>query len=334
MAHLDPTHVATSARQMARPARKSPVDWLGSAGTAGFAASGSSAGDGASLSTSLGRIGRKFLPKEPRRREVLAVLTLLIAASLISVTGPVSPAGATTATPNAGIVAGDVTPEPTDAAGTETPAPPDPSTPEPTDTSTPKPTAKPAPPKKVTPKPLVVRTFVALGDSLTAWPNTPWPTRLDAQDPGLQLVKNAGVPANTTAQMRARLARDVYAYHPNVLFVLGGTNDLGLGISGSATLANLRAIIVGAKSQKIAVILLLVPPDSYISMGPKITALNRAIIALANAQRILYVDIHAPLTNGTGVYFPKYTSDGLHFTDLGAQTVANTIRARIRRIGL
>jgi lysophospholipase L1-like esterase len=69
-------------------------------------------------------------------------------------------------------------------------------------------------------------------------------------------------------------------------------------------------------------------------MGPKINSLNAAIINLANSQRVVYVDIHAPLTNGSGTYFPKYTSDGLHFTDLGAQTVANTIRARIRGLRL
>jgi lysophospholipase L1-like esterase len=69
-------------------------------------------------------------------------------------------------------------------------------------------------------------------------------------------------------------------------------------------------------------------------MASKINSLNAAIIDLANSQRILYVDIHAPLANSAGTYFAKYTSDGLHFTDLGAQVVANTIRARIKSHGL
>ena len=141
------------------------------------------------------------------------------------------------------------------------------------------------------------------------------------------------MPGNTTAQMNARLNADVYAYHPDVLFVLGGTNDLGFGISASATIANLRAIIVGAKAHKIMVLLLLVPPDSFSSMAPKIASLNAAIIHLANSQAVNYVDIHAPLANANGVFYAKYTSDGLHFTDLGAQVVANTIRARVKRLG-
>jgi lysophospholipase L1-like esterase len=345
MAHPDPHHVAESARHMARPLRKSPLAWLGSAdgGAAGGgsgstgSANGAAGGAGSALWTALTRNGRRFLPREPRRREVVAVLTLLVVASLFSVTGPIAGAGSMAPSPSGGIAAADMTSDPTAmATGTAEPsatASPDLTTPAPSPTSSPKPKPK-APAKKATPKPVVVRTFVALGDSLTAWPDTPWPTRLDAEDPALRLVHNAGVPGNTTAQMRARLTSDVYDYKPNVLFVLGGTNDLGLGISGSATIANLRAIIVGAKAHKITVIMLLVPPDSYTSMAARIDSLNAAIINLANSQKVVYVDIHAPLTNGNGVYYPKYTSDGLHFSDLGAQTVANTIRARIKRLGL
>jgi lysophospholipase L1-like esterase len=80
--------------------------------------------------------------------------------------------------------------------------------------------------------------------------------------------------------------------------------------------------------------MLLVPPDSYTSMAARVDSLDTAIINLANSQRVTYVDIHAPLTNANGVYYPKYTSDGLHFTNLGAQTVADTIRTRLRRLGL
>jgi lysophospholipase L1-like esterase len=341
MAHLDPRHVTESSRHMARPAHKSPVDWLGSLAPlddmASAGSAGSTGGAGASLTTALAQVGRRFLPKEPRRREVLAVLTLLMVASLFSVTGPIAGAGSTPPSPRNVIAAGDPTADST-ATPSDTPEPdgiasPDP-TADPTATPTPKPKPKPAPARKATPKPIKVRTFVALGDSLTAWPDTPWPTRLDTEDPALRLIKNVGIPGNTTAQMRARLSGDVYAYHPDVLFVLGGTNDLGYGVSGSATIANLRAIIVGAKAHKITVILLLIPPDSILSMAPKVNSLNAAIINLANSQRVTYVDIHAPLTNSSGVYYPKYTSDGLHFSDLGAQVVANTIRIRIRRLGL
>jgi lysophospholipase L1-like esterase len=360
MAHPDPEHIAESARHMARPPHKTPRDWLGApqdgdlagpaSGAAGVApgglggsvafagrSGGSKIGAQPSVSASLGRVGRRLVPREARRREVVAVLTLLVAASLFSITGPIAGAGSMSSSPSAGMVAGDVTTDPTESPAT-TPGPDGtpalgPASPDPTAIPTLKPKVK-APPKKTTPKPIVVQTFVALGDSLTAWPDIPWPSRLDAEDAVLRLIHNAGVPGNTTAEMRARLTKDVYDYNPNVVFVLGGTNDLGLGISGSATIANLRAIILGAKAHKIKVVMLLVPPDSYTSMAARVNSLNAAIINLCNSQRVTYVDIHAPLANANGVYYPQFTSDGLHFTNLGAQTVANTIRARIRRIGL
>jgi lysophospholipase L1-like esterase len=344
MAHLDP-HVAEQARQMAHPARKSSLGFLGPLGAALAAITpvwmhrDASALDGAraSISTGVARSGRRFLPVEPRRREVMAVMLLLVVASFFSVTGPISSYGLSGPTPLYVVIGGDSTAN-ADATPLETPSPEgspalDQTIPPATPSPTPTPKPKPLPTKKPAAKPARVLRFVALGDSLTAWPDTPWPSRLDSQDALLTLVNNAGVPGNTTAQMRARLNTDVYPYHPDVLFVLGGTNDLGSGISASATIANLRAIIVGAKAHKIMVVLLLVPPDSYSSMAPKIASLNAAIIHLANSQAVNYIDIHAPLANANGVFYSKYTSDGLHFSDLGAQVVANTIRTRVRRLG-
>jgi lysophospholipase L1-like esterase len=335
MAHPDP-HVTDATRRMARPVRRAKPVWLGSL----FSLSWLRLPAGERPLSGLRSLsGPPFLPKEPRRRELATVLMLLIVASLMSVAGPTS-AGATPGrSPDGQYVdnpIGDIMATPTDPPEPTETNTPDPAMPTPTHSFGPDvtPTPRPVVTRRPAPTPRPPRRFVALGDSLTAWPSTPWPARLDGEDASLTLVNNAGVPGNTTAQMRARLTHDVFAYHPDVLFVLGGTNDLGLGISGSATIANLRAIVVAAKARKIQVILLLVPPDQWSSMAPKIDSLNRAIVTLANSQRVTYVDIHAPLTNSSGTYWAKYTSDGLHFSNLAAQVVANTIRARVRRLGL
>jgi lysophospholipase L1-like esterase len=68
-------------------------------------------------------------------------------------------------------------------------------------------------------------------------------------------------------------------------------------------------------------------------MAADIDALNAAITNLGNAYKLIVIDIHTPLSTSTGVYAPMYTVDGLHFSDLGAQTVANTVYARIHRYG-
>jgi lysophospholipase L1-like esterase len=182
-----------------------------------------------------------------------------------------------------------------------------------------------------TPAPGSVK-FVTLGDSLTVWPTTgPWPSRLDAEDSTLVLAHNAGVAGNTTAQMLARFSKDVTHYKPQVLFVLGGTNDLGHGVPQATIIANLRSIILTARAQKIRVFMMTVPPQTKPSSA--ITSLNRAIIHLANSYQIVVVDIYTVLATTSGAYQSKYTSDGLHFNDLGAQTVANAVYSRVRRLG-
>jgi lysophospholipase L1-like esterase len=313
MAHRDP-HPAEDSRQMAhQPLPDHPAWWSGN-----------------EQGRSTHRHSRR---SDQRRREAAAVLGLLLVASAFSIAGPITGLGTEPDPTPIYIMAGG----PDDAYATRRvvsgPALVPVGTTALDTVATPLPT--PVPTKKPAPKPVRVRTFVALGDSLTAWPAyNPWPTRLDAQDSVLRLVKNAGVPGNTTSQMRARLARDVYPYKPEVLLVLGGTNDLGYGISESAIIANLRAIVIAAKAHKIMPIIINVPPDSYPSMASKIKSLNKAILVLANAQKIHVVDMYRALANSSGTIRPEYTSDGLHFSDLGCQAAANQIRAQLRKLGL
>jgi lysophospholipase L1-like esterase len=313
---------------MAHKIRRSPVTMLGGA----FGALSSTIAK-TRLFGSAGGFIQRLAPKSDRRRELTAVLVLLVAASAISASLPGGRSDPPAASQSAPIVVSlastDPTPSdsPTPTVTTADPTLASPS-PSPTASPTPKPTAAP---KKAAPK---VYTFVALGDSLTAWPSDgPWPVLLDAEDANLRLVHNAGVPGDTTAQMLARLNSDVFAYKPEVLFIMGGTNDLGENISQTTIIANLRAIVVAANARGIRIDLMTIPPDAYPDMAAKIDSLNAAIVKLGAAYKLIVLDIHTPLSSSTGVYVPKYTSDGLHFTALGAQVVANTIYARIHRYG-
>ena len=80
-----------------------------------------------------------------------------------------------------------------------------------------------------------------------------WPPRLDGLDANLRLVNNAGKPGDRTAGMLSRLDRDVFPYSPNVLFVLGGTNDLGTGVSEATAIANLKALMLLFNQQGLSV---------------------------------------------------------------------------------
>ena len=334
MAHSD-LMASHASRHMAHPVRRGPFHLRPESLASPTPGSGSEASEGFA-SRLLGRL----TPRDGRRRELAAVLALLVAAAVISASLPGGWTSSTSPSPAAELVADATAPGSTptatpsqDTTSADLTLP----SPDPTPSPTPSPTASPTKaPKKAPVKPAVhkVYTFVALGDSLTAWPtDAPWPTRLDAEDANLRLVHNAGVPGDTTAQMLARLNGDVFAYKPEVLFIMGGTNDLGRNISQATTIANLRAIIVAAEKKGIRIDLMTVPPDTYTDMAAKIDSLNAAIVHLGNIYKLVVIDIHTPLSTSTGVYVPKYTSDGLHFSALGAQVVANTIYARIHRYG-
>jgi lysophospholipase L1-like esterase len=329
MAHPDPK-VAEAVRRMAHPIRRGPLGWLQNAFAARTAGTGPAGADGGAA-----RLLGRFVPRDGRRKELAIVLALLLTATAISASLPGGWTGGA-ATPSPTTVAAAVTSEPTPTdTPTATPTPDPTATPTPDPTATPSPTPTPTPTKAPVKTPTVY-TFVALGDSLTSGYNNPgpaWPPRLDSLDVNLRLVNNAGKPGDTTAGMLSRLSKDVYAYSPNVLFVLGGTNDIGMRVDEATTISNLRAIIVSAKGRGIKVFLLTVPPNSSSSVTARIDSLNAAIQHLANSYQIILIDIHTPLSGSDGLIQSRYVVDGLHFNNLGAQLVANTIYNRIHRLG-
>ena len=328
MAHLSPK-VAQSKAHMAHPIRRDPLRSAGGA-IAGLVPDSSGAGVGGSSARFLERV----TPRSKRGRGLAVLAAVLIVAVAVSASLPGGWAAAASASPSADLAANvtpvdptdSITPSPSDSPS-EDPSPSQFASPSQSSPPTPKPT--PAPAK--TPR---IYKFVALGDSLTAWPSdNPWPSRLDAEDANLRLANNAGVPGDTTADMLARANSDVFAYKPDVLFILGGTNDLGHGISQSITISHIRSLIIGSRSRGVRVFLILVPPSSSSGSAGPIGSLNAAITHLGNIYTLVVIDIYTPLSGSNGLYQSRYTSDGLHFSALGAQVVANTIYARIHRLG-
>jgi len=189
-----------------------------------------------------------------------------------------------------------------------------------------------------------LRTFVALGDSLSAWAFAPgtrqpsktgsWPTLLSSTDGNLKLLHNAGVPGNTTAQMLARFKRDVLSYHPDMLLILGGTNDVGYGVAVSTTVGNIRRIVESAKAHGIEVVLLTIPPNNDISTSKlsRLRQTNRALIQLGRAEGITVVDVYAALASASGRLPAAYAAaDHLHLTRRGEAVLAAAVYAQLTR---
>jgi len=163
--------------------------------------------------------------------------------------------------------------------------------------------------------------FVAFGDSLTY--RGSWPAAVDRASPRLKLVRMAGVSMNTTAQMLARLQHDVLAYRPNVVTVLGGTNDRFTGVPKSAFIANLRTIIDQLKAHGVTVILMTIPPNK----AGSVTSWNDAIRDIARTEGVALVDIYAVLANSTGGWAKGMTGDGIHPDAAGYARMTTAILA-------
>lgn len=189
-----------------------------------------------------------------------------------------------------------------------------------------------------------VHNFVALGDSLTAWPNkpvgftlnsncasdnscdgagTPWPSQLHTADQNFVLKNNAGFPAKKSDYILAQFDSAVKAYNPDLLFVLAGTNDP----ASMDTIGNLKKIIVAAKAAGIKnTILLTIPHQCRLGV---FSNLNDKIKSLSSDAPVIDIS-GSSLLNCSG----DFQADQLHFTDSGAKKVAAYIGSQLKSLGL
>ena len=176
-------------------------------------------------------------------------------------------------------------------------------------------------------------TLVFMGDSITR----AWPVRSLFPD---DVVRNAGIGGETTADMLARFDRDVIAHRPQAVHLLGGINDIaenGGPVTVDAVAANLQTMIDRARRQGAAVVLGTLLPCTnvdwrpHLTMQPSILALNAWIAGFANGSGIVVADYFAPLADASGGLPAAYGPDGVHPNDAGYGVMAPVARAALRR---
>jgi len=156
-----------------------------------------------------------------------------------------------------------------------------------------------------------------------------------------------GVCGETTQDMRLRFQEDVLDHRPQVAIILGGTNDLALGISLVTMLENLRFIYEQAQDHGILPVAVTVPSlrddagqDDEGEEGqvlPLITPtleraialrviLNQSIKDLSRERHIPVVDWFAQTCEvGTQALAPEYSNDGLHLNTMGYRKLAELV---------
>jgi acyl-CoA thioesterase-1 len=168
--------------------------------------------------------------------------------------------------------------------------------------------------------------FVPWGDSITLGGDdrtnhlfgTGWPTfaaLLSGQR--INLVSNAGVSGNTSAQALARFATDVAPYSPAVVNIGIGTNDIGTSVSLATYQANVIAMVAAVRSIGAQPTITTIPPNNT-SSHATINKWNHWLRRYANQQRIPLVDFWSLLADPTnGNYLSTYLNDGTHPNNAG-----------------
>jgi lysophospholipase L1-like esterase len=130
---------------------------------------------------------------------------------------------------------------------------------------------------------------------------------------------NFGIFGNTTQQMLARDAAVLGGHAYTKVIILGGTNDVLLGIEPETTVSNLEKIALAVERSGAEPVLSEIPPifhrlkvDDTKDYSDDVRRLNGQIARLAAEHRWRLVDYYDPLR-----YHPHVSSDGVHMKRRG-----------------
>jgi lysophospholipase L1-like esterase len=179
---------------------------------------------------------------------------------------------------------------------------------------------------------------VFLGDSITdLW-------RLNEYFPDRDFI-NRGISGQITGQMLGRMRSDVINLQPNVVVILGGTNDLGRSIALNAIEDNLTMIADLADYHKIKVIFASVLPvsDYHKDVNPSyemtpirppvlIRALNDWIKSLCTRRNYTYLDYYSEMVDAAGFLKADLADDGLHPNSAGYRIMAPLAQSAIESV--
>ena len=195
-----------------------------------------------------------------------------------------------------------------------------------------------------------MRTIVCHGDSLTEGSdlekNYTWPHLVENK---IKVnVINNGIGGDTSGGLLARFHQDVVQNQPELVVILGGTNDLWWDLDINLILANIFAMTSQAKFRNIVPIVGLPLPMHMESirhqnmMAPiagwdkclnKLSELADALVAAAKENDIACLDFYHPfLDNNEKVRRKFYLEDGLHLNKQGHLLMAEKMVELLRSL--
>jgi len=189
--------------------------------------------------------------------------------------------------------------------------------------------------------------FAALGDSLTRGfvpydplrpmgPGIPYTSYLNnivvtelsrrgVDDVSVQFM-NFGVNGDSTKGMLWRLESRVASLDPDYVIVWGGINDLFGGFPPEDIMVNLKSLYV--KTHEIGaepIACTLTSVAGFDAAIPSIKLLNESIRDHCSENSILFADLYSMTSDDEGRLEGRYSSDGVHLTAAGNETVAQVV---------
>lgn len=160
-----------------------------------------------------------------------------------------------------------------------------------------------------------------IGNSITAGWSLHFPT-LFTDERWL----NRGIGGQTTSELLERFERELLAANPDVIVVMGGTNDIA-GLGGPTTVdaifANIAQMVWLAQKYRVAVVLCSVLPahEFYccpdVHPVPLIRALNRKLRRFARRNSLVFADYYSLMVDRRKGIGKAWSDDGVHPNKLG-----------------
>ena len=188
-----------------------------------------------------------------------------------------------------------------------------------------------------------MKTIVCHGDSLTEGsdlnPNYTWPRLVENQ---LNVkVLNSGIGGDTSGGLLARFYPDVVRHKPDLVLIMGGTNDLWWDLDINSILANIFAMTCQAEYHKIVPVVglplplymenvrkqpMMAPIGGWETCVQKLNRLVEALATSASESEIATVDFYRPFLDDTGEVRGEYfLEDGLHPNKDGHLSMAGEV---------
>ena len=161
-----------------------------------------------------------------------------------------------------------------------------------------------------------------MGNSITSRAN--WNDLLDRND-----IANRGVSGDITEGFLLRLD-NVIAIEPKFCFIMGGINDLELGLNAesiAANISNITKILVENNIEPVIFSILYSSSkkNNFKTLNNKIQLTNELIKMNCQKSNIEYIDLNEILSKNE-ILISKYTTDGIHLSMEGYYKWAEFIR--------